>query len=110
LPDDADIESFIVSGHIAKRAALAAARTANKAVDLASVHERIANRVGLIDKREILVVTGVSFPTIWTWMRANKFPRAHIVCGKSKWHAADIRDWLDGLPMRRLKGDEHSQL
>src|SRR5690349_3678132 len=74
-------------------------------VDLASVASRIAHRVGLLDKREIVAITGFSFPTIWLWMRQEKFPRAHIVIGKSKWHAADIAAWMDGLPVRRLKGD-----
>jgi predicted DNA-binding transcriptional regulator AlpA len=74
-------------------------------VDLASVYERLAHRVGLLDKREVMAITGVTFPTIWEWMRANKFPRARIVVGKSKWMAADIADWLNGLPPRRLKGD-----
>jgi predicted DNA-binding transcriptional regulator AlpA len=74
-------------------------------VDLGSVQERLAARCGLLDKREIVAITGVSFPTIWDWMRQGKFPRAHIVVGKSKWHAADIAGWLSGLPPRPLKGD-----
>jgi predicted DNA-binding transcriptional regulator AlpA len=74
--------------------------------DLASVHERIAHRVGLIDKREVVAITGVTFPSIWDWMRKGKFPRCHIVVGKSKWHAADIADWIDGLKQRPLKGDQ----
>ena len=76
---------------------------ARKAVDLANLHERLTHRVGLIDKNEILAITGVSFPTIWVWMRENKFPHARVVVGKSKWHAADIADWLKGLPVRPLK-------
>jgi predicted DNA-binding transcriptional regulator AlpA len=81
------------------------AKRPEKVIDLASVYERLAHRVGLLDKREITTITGVSFPTIWDWMRKGKFPRCHIVVGKSKWHAADIADWLNGLPPRPLKGD-----
>jgi predicted DNA-binding transcriptional regulator AlpA len=76
--------------------------------DLASIHERLAHRVGLLDKREICLITGVSFPTVWKWMCANKFPRARTVGGtssKSKWSAAEIADWLNELPPRALKGD-----
>src|SRR5262245_27264621 len=29
----------------------------------------------LLDKAEILTITRVSFPTVWGWMRAGKFPR-----------------------------------
>jgi len=40
-------------------------------------------------------------------MRAEppKFPRNRAVGGKSKWFAADVADWLDELPVRKLKGD-----
>ena len=34
------------------------------AVDLASVQKRLAQRVGLLGKREICLITGVSFPTV----------------------------------------------
>jgi predicted DNA-binding transcriptional regulator AlpA len=74
-------------------------------VDLASVQERLAHRVGLLDKHEITAITGVTFPTIWAWMRGGTFPRAHIVVGKSMWHAAEVADWLAKLPVRPLKGD-----
>jgi hypothetical protein len=38
-------------------------------------------------------------------MRAGTFPRGRVVNGKTKWPAADVADWLDGLPVRSLKGD-----
>jgi predicted DNA-binding transcriptional regulator AlpA len=76
-----------------------------RTLDLASLHERLTHRVGLIDKPEILLITGVSFPTVWDWMRKEppKFPRNRAVGGKSKWLAADIADWIAGLPVRALK-------
>ena len=64
------------------------------------------HRLGLLDKHEVCAVVGVTFPSIWSWMIAGKFPRSKVVYGKSKWMAADIADWLDGLPQRPLKGDE----
>jgi predicted DNA-binding transcriptional regulator AlpA len=74
-------------------------------VNLATLHDRLTHRVGLLDKNEILAVVGVSFPTIWLWMREGKFPRSRIVVGKSKWLTTDVADWLAGLPLRPLKGD-----
>ena len=74
-----------------------------RVVDLADVHNRLANRVGLLDKREVLAVVGCTFPCLWEWQRAGKFPLARVVFGKSKWPAAVIADWLDGLPLRPLK-------
>jgi predicted DNA-binding transcriptional regulator AlpA len=59
----------------------------------------------LLTKREILDLTGVSFVTIWTWMRAGKFPRSREVGGRSMWFSTEVDDWLNGLPVRKLKGD-----
>jgi predicted DNA-binding transcriptional regulator AlpA len=64
--------------------------------------------VRLLDKAEILEITGVTFPTIWTWMRAGTFPRSRIVGGKSMWRSDEIEAWLAGLPLRPLKGDAPS--
>jgi predicted DNA-binding transcriptional regulator AlpA len=59
----------------------------------------------LISKQEVLGRTGFSYPTIWAWMRAGKFPRCRDVGGKSMWLASDIEAWIYDLPMRKLKGD-----
>jgi len=82
---------------------------AEKKVDLASLHERLTHRCGLLDKRQVLAVVGVTYPTLWSWMRRQTFPRSRIVGGKSKWLAADVADWLNGLPPRVLKGDNQKQ-
>ena len=60
----------------------------------------------LLDKPEVMAIAGVSFPTIWTWMRDGKFPRSRIVGGKSMWLSTEIEAWIAALPVRRLKGDE----
>jgi prophage regulatory protein len=67
-------------------------------------HER-APEVRLLSKSEVLALTGVSYPTIWSWMRAGKFPRSRIVGGKSMWLSTEIDAWVAGLPRRPLKGD-----
>jgi predicted DNA-binding transcriptional regulator AlpA len=59
----------------------------------------------LMSKAEILDHTGVSFPTIWAWMRAGTFPRSRVVGGKSKWLSTEIEAWVAALPVRKLKGD-----
>jgi predicted DNA-binding transcriptional regulator AlpA len=64
-----------------------------------------APSVRLLDKAEICAITNVSFPTIWSWMRAGKFPRGKIVGGKSMWLSNEIDAWLADLPTRPLKGD-----
>jgi prophage regulatory protein len=60
----------------------------------------------LLDKREILALTSVSYVTIWSWMRAGTFPRARMVGEKSMWLSTEIDAWLAQLPIRKLKGDD----
>jgi predicted DNA-binding transcriptional regulator AlpA len=63
----------------------------------------------LLSKAEVLAIVGVSFPTIWSWMRAGKFPRARISGSgrnsKSVWRSDEVEQWLAQLPVRKLKGD-----
>jgi predicted DNA-binding transcriptional regulator AlpA len=59
----------------------------------------------LLTKPEILAIAGVTFPTIWAWMRDGKFPRSRIVGGRSMWRSDEIDRWFADLPVRRLKGD-----
>ena len=66
--------------------------------------------VRLLDKSDILSITHVTFPTIWTWMRAGTFPRSRVVGGKSMWLSSEIDAWLADLPMRALKGDAEVEL
>ena len=62
----------------------------------------------LLDKHEVLAITGTSYVTLWTWMTADppKFPRSRIVGGKSKWLSTEVEAWLSNLPVRPLKGDK----
>jgi predicted DNA-binding transcriptional regulator AlpA len=60
----------------------------------------------LLMKHEVVAVTGVTYPTIWAWMRAGTFPRSREVGGKSAWLASEVEAWLANLPLRKLKGDE----
>jgi predicted DNA-binding transcriptional regulator AlpA len=63
----------------------------------------------LLSKREIVAITGVTYPTIWAWMRDGKFPRPRVLGGKSCWPSAEIESWIAALPVRRLKGDAESE-
>jgi prophage regulatory protein len=59
----------------------------------------------LVSKDEVLATTRTSYPTIWAWMRAGKFPRSRVVGGRSMWLASEVNAWLAALPQRSLKGD-----
>jgi predicted DNA-binding transcriptional regulator AlpA len=69
------------------------------------VHGARAPLVRLLDKSDILSITHVTFPTIWSWMRAGTFPRSRVVGAKSMWRSDEIDEWLANLPTRTLKGD-----
>jgi predicted DNA-binding transcriptional regulator AlpA len=59
----------------------------------------------LLDKAEVCRIANVTYPTLWSWMRGGKFPRARIVGGKSMWVSTEVEVWLASLPVRKLKGD-----
>ena len=59
----------------------------------------------LLTRAEVLEITGFSYASIWTWMRANKFPRSLVISGRVRWREREIRTWLENLPRQRLKGD-----
>jgi predicted DNA-binding transcriptional regulator AlpA len=59
----------------------------------------------LLDKPEVITVTGKSFPTLWQWMRSGKFPRARDAHGRPVWLASEVNAWMKALPVRKFKGD-----
>jgi predicted DNA-binding transcriptional regulator AlpA len=77
--------------------------------DQQNVHGARAPPVRLLDKHAILALTGMSYVTIWGWMRSGQFPRSRVVGhgkqSKSVWFSTEIDAWLAGLPVRKLKGD-----
>ena len=69
------------------------------------VHGARALPVRLLDKADVCAIANVTFPTIWAWMRAGKFPRGRVVGGKTMWVSSEIDAWMTALPPRLLKGD-----
>lgn len=62
--------------------------------------------VRLLTKAEVLDRVGLSFPTVWQWMREGKFPRSRVLSSnKSVWIEFEISKWIASLPVRKLKGD-----
>jgi predicted DNA-binding transcriptional regulator AlpA len=61
--------------------------------------------IRLISKPEVLDRVGVTYPTLWSWMREGKFPRSRQLGGKAAWVESEIEAWITALPVRRLKGD-----
>jgi len=59
----------------------------------------------LLSKGEVLERVGVSFPSLWKWMNAGKFPRSRELGGKSAWLEHEVNAWILARPITRLKCD-----
>jgi prophage regulatory protein len=59
----------------------------------------------LLKKSKVLEISGVSYVTLWEMMRDGRFPRSRVVGGRSMWVSSEVQAWLDGLPVRALKGE-----
>jgi predicted DNA-binding transcriptional regulator AlpA len=62
--------------------------------------------VRFLSKYEVIDRVGVSYPTIWFWMRGGKFPRSRELGGKAAWIESEIDAWIVSRPTKRLKGDK----
>lgn len=57
----------------------------------------------LIFKAQVMDLIGMSFPTIWNWMRSGKFPPAREIGGKICWYEAEVVDWINSRPIKQYK-------
>ena len=61
----------------------------------------------LVHRAELLAVLGVSYVTLWTWVRQGKFP-APIETGDSHqrarlaWYRDEVETWLAERPRRHV--------
>jgi predicted DNA-binding transcriptional regulator AlpA len=83
-------------------------RALKDSTSIAKKAEAAPQSVRLLDKHEVLAITGTSYVTVWSWMRAKppKFPRSRVMGGKSVWLSTEVEAWVTELPLRPLKGDE----
>lgn len=82
--------------------------------DIKKVPKRLSDEISdskrpvrLLSRQEVVDRVGVTFPTIWDWMRRGMFPRSRQLGdgGRSAWVESEIEDWIAALPVRRLKGE-----
>lgn len=57
----------------------------------------------LLSKAEVLERVGVSYPTVWLWMRQGRFPKPHDLGGVIRWRESELADWLERQPRREYK-------
>jgi prophage regulatory protein len=67
-------------------------------------------KVRLITKRELTAMIAVSYPTIWRWMRAGKFPRAVGEGRIVRWRLDEVEAWIEQLPPANGQLIERSKL
>jgi predicted DNA-binding transcriptional regulator AlpA len=65
--------------------------------------------IRLLSKPEICDKVGRTFPTIWSWMRAGKFPLPRDLGGKPAWVEAEVDAWIASLPVRQYKAPEAAE-
>jgi predicted DNA-binding transcriptional regulator AlpA len=64
----------------------------------------------LLTKAEVCDRVGKSFPTIWLWMQAGKFPHARDSAnGLPVWLESEIAEWMRALPVKLYKGDADAE-
>jgi predicted DNA-binding transcriptional regulator AlpA len=56
-----------------------------------------------VSKAEVLLRTGKTFQTIWTWMREHKFPLARDCNGQPVWLEDELDDWMNSRPIKKYK-------
>jgi predicted DNA-binding transcriptional regulator AlpA len=67
-----------------------------------------SDAIQLISKPELLRLLGVSYSSVFAWMRAGKFPLAREIgpgghsC-KIAWRADEVAAWLASRPQRQIK-------
>jgi predicted DNA-binding transcriptional regulator AlpA len=57
-----------------------------------------------VSKKELLARVGVTYPTIWKWMRQGAFPRARKISEtKCGWLESEVNEWMLARPPRSYK-------
>jgi prophage regulatory protein len=81
--------------------------TAAQAEPVLKAAAMVATNKRFVFKPELLErVGGVTYPTVWRWMRDGKFPVAVEVGGRIAWLESDIDEWMLSRPLRQYKSRE----
>jgi predicted DNA-binding transcriptional regulator AlpA len=60
----------------------------------------------LVFKPEVLDRVGVTYPSLWQWMREGRFPLSREVGGKIAWLESEIDKWIEERPQSKYKKAE----
>jgi prophage regulatory protein len=57
-----------------------------------------------LSKAQVLKKIPVTGPTLWSWVRAGKFPRPRAISdNKTVWVEAEVDAWMQARPLRNYK-------
>ena len=57
-----------------------------------------------LSKAQVLRKIPITAPTLWSWVRAGKFPRPRAISpNKTVWIAAEVDEWMRMRPLRAYK-------
>ena len=57
-----------------------------------------------LSKKQVLAKVPVTGPTLWSWVRAGKFPRPRAISdNKTVWVEAEVDAWMRARPLRNYK-------
>ena len=57
----------------------------------------------LIFRSELIDIVGVSYVTVWSWMRAGTFPRGRDIGGRTAWIESEVAAWIASRPSAALR-------
>lgn len=62
-------------------------------------------KLKFLSRAQVLDLVPVTYPTLWHWMRAGKFPLARAMAGGSRsvWLEHEVLAWLAAQPVREFK-------
>jgi predicted DNA-binding transcriptional regulator AlpA len=73
--------------------------------EVALAWQTVAVPVRLLNRHEVVAITGLTYPSIWQRMKRGEFPRSRVLGERSVWRSDEIDQWLANLPLRPLMGD-----
>jgi prophage regulatory protein len=57
-----------------------------------------------LSKAQVLRKIPITAPTLWSWVRAGKFPRPRAISpNKTVWLASEVDQWMQARPLRNYK-------
>lgn len=69
----------------------------------------------LLSRAEVLAIVGVTYPTLWWWVKEGHFPAPRVLGfkgtkGRIGWVEFEVQSWIVALPKRFPKGTKLTEV